>query len=126
MSDRLVVAVPSNGEGGLAGQRSAHFGHCDCFTVVDVQDGVVTGVRVIDNLPHVEGGCLRPVQLLANEGVGAIVVPGIGRRPLAGFAEAGIAVYFDNRLSGVGEVVDALLAGSVGLIDPSHACGHHH
>ena len=30
------IAVPSIDEGGLNGQRSGHFGHCDVFTLVDV------------------------------------------------------------------------------------------
>ena len=36
-----------------------------------------------------------PVQKLAQEGVNAIVVGGIGMRPLMGFQQAGIAVYYD-------------------------------
>lgn len=122
---RIVLAVPSNGAGGLDCERSGHFGRCDCFTVVEIEDGVVAGVRIVANPPHEEGGCLRPVNLLAGEGVNALVVAGIGGRPLAGFNDAGIAVYFDNERPVVAEVVDALLAGDVELIDPSYVCGGH-
>lgn len=122
---RVVLAVPSNGEGGLDVERSGHFGRCDCFTVVDIEDGAVTGVRVVANPPHEEGGCLRPVQLLAGEGVNALVVAGIGGRPLAGFNDAGITVYFDNTLPVVRDVISALIAGQVEVIDPSYVCGGH-
>lgn len=122
---RVVLAVPSNGEGGLDVERSGHFGRCDCFTVVDIEDGAVTGVRVVANPPHEEGGCLRPVQLLAGEGVNALVVAGIGGRPLAGFNDAGITVYFDNTLPVVRDVISALVAGQVEVIDPSYVCGGH-
>jgi predicted Fe-Mo cluster-binding NifX family protein len=61
MAERMVLAIPSNGEGGLEGERSAHFGHCDCFTLVQIADAEIADVRVVGNPPHVEGGCLRPV-----------------------------------------------------------------
>ena len=122
---RIVLAVPTNGAGGLDCERSGHFGRCDCFTVVEIEDGAVAGVRIVANPPHEEGGCLRPVNLLAGEGVNALVVAGIGGRPLAGFTDAGIAVYFDNMRPVVSEVIDAMLAGEVELIDPSAVCGGH-
>lgn len=33
------IAVPSVENGGLEGVRSGHFGHCDVFTLVDVEGG---------------------------------------------------------------------------------------
>ena len=53
----MKVAIPTLGKGGLDCERSGHFGHCGCFTVVDVQDGKVGDVSVIENPPHEEGGC---------------------------------------------------------------------
>lgn len=50
------IAVPSEGVGGLDGQRSGHFGHCSSFTLVDVKDGVVDNVTVVPNVEHVQGG----------------------------------------------------------------------
>lgn len=125
MSERIVLAVPSIGEGGMDVERSGHFGRCDCFTVVDIVDGAVAGVRIVANPPHVDGGCLTPVNLLAGEGVNALVVAGIGGRPLAGFNDAGIAVYFDNERPLVSDAVEALIAGEVEIIDPGYVCGGH-
>lgn len=123
--ERIVLAVPSNGNGGLDCERSGHFGRCDCFTVVEIEAGEVAAVRVVANPPHIEGGCLRPVELLAGAGVNALVVAGIGGRPLAGFNDAGITVYFDNQLPVVGDVVGALIRGDVQIIDPTYVCGGH-
>lgn len=124
-NERIVLAVPSNGQGGLEAQRSGHFGRCDCFTVVDIENGAVVGSRVIANPPHEEGGCLRPVNLLAGEGVNALIVGGIGGRPLAGFNDAGITVYFDNQIPTVGAIAELVAVGSVNIIDPSFVCGGH-
>lgn len=62
-SGARVVAFPSFAPGGLEAPRAGHFGHCEVFTLVRVEEGKATD----------------------------IVVAGIGRRPLLGFQEAGIA-----------------------------------
>ena len=54
-------------------------------------------VEVLQNAPHTEGGCMAPVLVLAEHNVDAIVVQGIGGRPLMGFNQVGITV-----LAGVG------------------------
>lgn len=64
----MKLAVPTMGQGGLDGERSGHFGHCDCFTIVDIKNGNIENVSILENPPHIEGGCLRPVNLLADAG----------------------------------------------------------
>lgn len=125
-TNTMIVAVPATDDRGLDAERSGHFGHCECFTLATLADGAIGEVKVLENLAHAEGGCLRPVGLLASAGVNAIVVAGIGARPLAGFNEAGIDVYFDDQRAAVRDVLDALLAGTVERIDPSSVCGAHH
>jgi predicted Fe-Mo cluster-binding NifX family protein len=119
------IAVPSEAPGGLDAQRAGHFGRCACFTLVDIVGDAVADVEVLQNAPHTEGGCMTPVLTLAEHNVDAIVVQGIGGRPLMGFNEVGIAV-----LQGVGtrvqESVDALLDGGLPQFTAEHACGHHH
>ena len=41
----MKLAVPSLGEGGLEAQRSGHFGHADCFTIVTIENGEITVPR---------------------------------------------------------------------------------
>ena len=125
MSENMVLAVPSMGVGGLESERSAHFGQCDCFTLVDVVDGEIGTVRVVANPPHEEGGCLRPVNLLASHGVNALIAAGMGARPLAGFNDAGITVYFETETPGIGDAVQRVLAGSVETMDARNVCGGH-
>ena len=55
----MKLAVPTLGQPGLDSERSGHFGHCDCFTLITIEDGQITEVAAIDNPPHEEGGCLR-------------------------------------------------------------------
>ena len=123
MTGSIRLAIPSNGQGGFDAERSGHFGHCDCFTLVDMEDGEVGAIQIIDNPPHESGGCLRPVQLLAGHGVTALVVAGMGARPLAGFNDVGIVVYFDSVTPGVGEVVRIVADGGLPQMDAGNVCG---
>ncbi len=117
------IAIPSDAPGGLTAPRSGHFGRCECFTIVDIVDGKVAQVEVLDNAPHVEGGCMAPVMTLARQRVDAIVVDGIGGRPLAGFNQAGIAVLQGTGVD-AGGAVTAYLAGDLPVVGFEGACHH--
>lgn len=117
------IAVPSTEAGGLDGQRSGHFGHCDVFTLVDVEGGEIKQVTTIPNHSHVQGGCMVPVNLLADHKVDALIVGGIGMRPLMGFRQVGIDVYYDVVRSEIRPVVEDLIAGKLPLIADNQVCG---
>lgn len=124
MTNSFILAVPTMGEAGLESERSGHFGHCDCFTVVKIEDGQISSTSSLANPPHEEGGCLRPVGLLKEAGVDAIVAAGMGMRPMMGFADAGITVYFENQTPRVGDVARMVAAGEVPTMGPENACHH--
>jgi len=117
------IAIPSNGEGGLDGMRSGHFGHCDVFTFVDVKDGEIESVTTLPNREHVQGGCMVPVNLLASHNVKALIVGGIGMRPLMGFKQVGIDVYHDDQRAEIRPVVEDLIAGRLPMIQDNQVCG---
>jgi predicted Fe-Mo cluster-binding NifX family protein len=120
------IAIPSVDNGGLDGQRSGHFGHCDVFTLVDVQDGEIKEVSTIPNQEHVQGGCMVPVNLLGQYNVNAIIVGGIGMRPLMGFRQVGIDVYHDAVRPEIRPVVEDLIAGRLPMISDDQVCGGGH
>ena len=119
----MRVAIPSNGNGGLDGTRAGHFGHCDVFTFVDFEDGEIKDVTTLPNKEHVQGGCMVPVNLLAENKVNALVVGGIGMRPLMGFRQVGIEVYHDSVRAEIKPVVDDFLAGKLPKITDNDVCG---
>jgi predicted Fe-Mo cluster-binding NifX family protein len=57
--------------------------------------------------------------------VNALVVGGIGARPLAILGEAGIDVYFDKQRKTVAEAVAALAAGELRPVELDQTCSHH-
>jgi len=117
------IAVPSNGQGGLEGTRAGHFGHCDVFTLIDVEEGEIKEVSILQNQEHVQGGCMVPVNLLSQNHVNALVVGGIGMRPLMGFRQVGIDVYHDDQRADIRPVVEDLIAGKLTEIQNDQVCG---
>ena len=117
------IAIPSMGTGGLDGERSGHFGHCDVFTFVDVEGGEVKQVTTIPNGGHVQGGCMVPVNLLASHNVKALIVGGIGMRPLMGFKQVGVDVFYEATRQQIRPVVEDLIAGKLQMIGDDQVCG---
>ncbi len=119
----MRIAVPSNGEGGLHGTRSGHFGHCDVFTIIECENGEIVKVQVVHNQEHTQGGCMIPVNLLAQNKVNALLVGGIGMRPLMGFRQAGIKVYHEADRVDILPVIQDLVAGKIPEIQDNQVCG---
>lgn len=118
-----VLAIPSVNPGGLEAGIDAHFGHCALYTVVEIEDGQVKDVRTMPSCPHEQGGCMAPVNYLADNKVQALIAGGMGMRPLMGFNQVGIAVYHAGGALNVGGAVDAFIGQKLSQFTPSHTCG---
>ena len=118
-----VVAIPSENPGGLDAALGAHFGHCDLYTLVRLEDGKVAEVDLLANVPHQQGGCMAPVQHLAQNGVRKLIASGMGLRPLMGFNQVGIEVYHCGGAQTVGEAVHAMLQEELSQFSQEHTCG---
>jgi predicted Fe-Mo cluster-binding NifX family protein len=120
------IAIPSVHPGGLAAEVGAHFGHCDLYTIVDVENGAVAEVSTLPNVPHVQGGCMAPVNHLAGNGVNLLIAGGMGMRPLMGFNQVGIEVFYGAGAPSVGAAVDAFLKGALVKFTQEYTCGGGH
>ncbi len=123
MNNSIVVAIPSSHPGGLEAPLGAHFGHCDIYTLVEVADGQVKEVRTLPNVPHQQGGCMAPVNHLAQNGVHILIAGGMGMRPLMGFQQVGIRVLYGNGAQTVGEAVNGFLSGALQQFTAEFTCG---
>ena len=121
-----LLAVPSAAPGGLEAGMGMHFGHCDVFTLITIKNGEVSDVKTLVNPPHEHGGCLAPVQLLAGQGVKALLAGGMGFRPLMAFNQVGIKVFYSGAHSTVQDGVQAFLAGQLPEFSQEYTChgGH--
>ena len=130
MSESILVAVPSNAPAGLEACPSAHFGHCDAYTVARIEDGKILNVEIVYNEGHEHGGCIVPVQALAAKGVRVLIAGGMGMGPLNAMHQMGIQVFYATGFATVKEVFQAYLDdrlqefGSTNLC--RGGCGRHH
>ena len=118
-----IIAVPSTRPGGLEAPLGAHFGHCDMYTLVRIENSEVAGVDIIPSVPHQQGGCMAPVQYLAGNGAKSLIAGGMGYRPLMGFNQVGISVYFGGDSRSVGDAVDRFVKGELPEFTQEHTCG---
>ncbi len=121
----MLIAIPSEAPGGLDAAISQHFGHCAAFTLVRLEDGQLGEVRILPNGGHEQGGCMAPVMLLKQHGVEALVAGGMGGRPLAGFQQVGIQVFFREDAQTVQQAVELLRADKCRVFGPAQTCGGH-
>lgn len=126
MSSSIRIAIPSNGPGGLDVERSAHFGHSDSFTIVEVDNGAITSTETLVNPPHQAGGCGTTVQLLANAGVTTAIVVGMGGGPRSAMASLGMTALFDDQSPTPRAAVEAYLAGRAVTFGGDHVCAGGH
>ena len=118
-----LIAVPSEQPGGMDAPLGAHFGHCAMYTLVSVENNQVKDVQTIPTVPHQQGGCMAPVTYLAQQGVKKLIAGGMGLRPLMGFNQMGIEVYFGGESRTVGEAVAAILNDQLPQFSQQHTCG---
>ena len=123
--NRQKIAIPTDGSGGLSGKRSGHFGHCQQFTLVEIENDNVAAVSYLDNPPHPTGGCMQPVILLKENQVDSIIVGGMGANPFNRFGEAGVNVYFADRrqFPDVMSAINSMLAGKLMPMNSQQLCG---
>lgn len=119
----MRIAIPTQEPGGLQASPDAHFGHCYAFTMVDTDGESISNVEVVVNQGHEQGGCLAPVMQLKQAGAEALIAGGMGPRPLQGFQEQGIAVYFNEGAATVADAVDLVNKGQARIFGPAQVCG---
>ena len=112
---------------GLESDVCAHFGSCEYFTIVDIKDKAVAEVTAVDNGTHEgEHNCAAPAILLHSHGIDAVLVSGIGGRPLMSLTEKkiksirGRGRQSDRRGTGLqrGTVTGAVHEGHLQLLAP--------
>ena len=120
-----TIAFPTQLPGGVEANLSGHFGRCDIFTLVTLEDSGDATVRLIENGPHHEGGCGSLVDVLADAGARILVAQGMGARPLQGFEQAGIMVLQSGGAQTVKEALEGALEGKLQRFSSSAVCSQH-
>ena len=103
------------------GRLSMHFGHCDKFALVDVDEA---GNKALNTTlavppPHEPGALPR---WLGEQGADVIIASGMGRRAQQLFAQSGIRVVVGAPAESPEDIVAAYLNGTLAVGD--NICDH--
>jgi predicted Fe-Mo cluster-binding NifX family protein len=71
------------------GKLTAHFGHCQEFAIVSVEDNQIKNKEIVIPPPHEPGVLPR---FLADQKVDVVLAGGMGHKAIELFAQAGIRV----------------------------------
>jgi len=111
---KCTVAIPLEN-----GRLCAHFGHCQQFAIVQVDNNAIVSEKLITPPPHEPG--LLP-RWLAEQGVNEVIAGGMGQRALNLFAAQNIKVNVGAQPKSPKDLVTDWLQSS--LVTGSNACDH--
>ena len=129
MDKPRMIAVASLDDKGLAGEVSGHFGRCPFYTLVLIQDTVISDAKSVPN-PHFQRHIPGVMPMFIRDlGADVILAGGMGPRAISMFESYGIEVV-TGALGTVSKVLEAYLRGEqTGIVPCQHdhpqSCGAH-
>jgi predicted Fe-Mo cluster-binding NifX family protein len=118
----MNLCIPVTEDKGPQSPVSGHFGSAPLFAIVDPDTGAFRTITNV-NAHHSHGAC-HPLMTLADAGVDAVVVSGIGAGALSKLQTADVRVFL-SELPTAEAVVAAFKTGTLRLATPATACAHH-
>ena len=112
----MRIAVPM-----AQGELCAHFGHCEVFGLVDVEDGKVMKEEYLTPPPHAPGAIPN---WLAEQKVNVVLTGGMGPMAQNLMRQNGIEVITGVSGGSLKDVIEAYLSGR--LVLGSNVCDHEH
>lgn len=112
---KKIIAIPLEGA-----VLSEHFGHCQAFAYVDIDNNRITDIIIKDPPEHQPGTYPRWV---AANGATDVIAGGMGPMAVNLFNEAGINVFVGAPVDSPANLVSNFLAGKLTL--SANYCDHH-
>ena len=104
------IAFSSEDNMGLEGQMSGHFGRCPYFTLVDVEDGKIQNVTVVENPFYNNHQPGQVPAFIHSQKVDVMIAGGMGPMAINLFNSNGIEVV-TGYMGTIQNVLDAYLRG---------------
>ncbi len=109
-----IIAIPLEN-----GRLCSHFGHCQQFAIIDVENNVITNENLVTPPPHEPG--LLPAWL-SEKGVTDVIAGGMGQRAVNLFTEQSIKVNVGAEPKSPKELVTDWIQNT--LVTGQNACDH--
>jgi len=88
----MKIGIPISDERGLDSTIFEHFGHAPYYLIVEIDEGMIKDVNVIENIYSKEHEPGLIPRFLADQGVEVLICRGIGPRAIEFFENYGINV----------------------------------
>lgn len=107
-----VICIPTLNEGGLLSEISMHFGKSSYFTFINLENGEIKEINVIESAGKHNEGSKTPAEIIMNSGVDVLICGGLGAKATSMLRESGIDVF-----SGAsGKVRDVIKEWKIGFL----------
>jgi len=113
MNKRIAIPIAGN-------LLSEHFGHCQAFAFVDVENKIISKITMMDPPEHQPGTYPRWV---ASNGATDVIAGGMGAKAVKLFNEAGVNVFVGAPIDSPTNLVNNFMADKLKL--NANYCGHH-
>lgn len=107
-----VICIPTLNEGGLLSEISMHFGKSSYLTFINLENGEIKEINVIESAGKHNGGSKTPAEIIMDSGVDVLICGGLGTRAISMLRDDGIEVF-----SGAsGKVRDVIKEWKIGFL----------
>jgi len=124
----VIVAVPSDGNGGLKELMNSRFGRCPSFTFVHIENNKIAKVKAISNsaVGQMGGAGIHAAQLIGDNGADAVVIGFLGPNAAQSLNALKIPIYQapQNKSFTVKEVIELYLKEKLPLITNANVSAH--
>jgi len=112
---KKIIVIPVEN-----GVLCTHFGHCQAFAIVNVENNIITEIKEVIPPEHVPG--LYP-RWIADNGASDVIAGGMGPMAVNLFNEAGVNVFVGAPVDTPTNLVKNFLANKLAL--NANYCDHH-
>ena len=119
-----VIALPSNGDGGLKDSLSARFGRCENITIVSIEDKNIIAVKVIPIEGDKAMGNLGIYvsKLIKENRASKVIVKYIGSKAYKALTSENIQIFnISDKNLGIKACIERFIQGDVHLLESPNA-----
>jgi len=123
----VIIAVPSNGNGGLNEQINPRFGRCPSFTFVTVENNEIKEVKAVPNpaADAMGGAGIQAAQIVGNNSADEVIVGFLGPNAAQSLNSLNLKMYqAPNQPISVKEVINLYLENKLQLITSANVSAH--
>lgn len=118
----MKLCIPVAGDQGFNSEICGHFGSAPWFVVYDPKSQALETVANT-KAEHEHGQC-RPMDLLENRGIIAVICKGMGRNAVLAVEQQGIKVFTTSGTTVQG-AIDEFISGRLVKLDARNGCQGH-